>query len=198
MGESNVNLATLIGSRICHDLISPIGAISNGLELLDMTGGVEGPEMGLIADSVGNAGARIQFFRIAFGSAGNQALGCAEIRTILQNMAQDARVKPVWTVETDRPRSEVRLALLAYLCCETAMPIGGQVEIAYSEGQWAVSGRARTLSLDPSLWEALSNPHSDHDITPAQVQFALLPAAASEIGRRISVTSGDEQVVIRF
>ena len=68
MGECNVNLAALIGSRICHDLISPIGAINNGLELLDMNGGVQGAEMELISGSVGNAGARIRFFRIAFGS----------------------------------------------------------------------------------------------------------------------------------
>ena len=65
MGTSNVNLAALIGSRICHDLISPIGAINNGLELLGMTGSSEGPELQLITDSVGSATARIRFFRIA-------------------------------------------------------------------------------------------------------------------------------------
>ena len=47
MGQSNVSLSALIGSRICHDLISPIGAINNGLELLDMSGGAPGPEASL-------------------------------------------------------------------------------------------------------------------------------------------------------
>ena len=55
MGASDVNLAELIGSRICHDLISPIGAITNGLELLEMVGAVQGPEMELISGSVGSA-----------------------------------------------------------------------------------------------------------------------------------------------
>lgn len=63
MGQSNINLAALIGSRICHDLISPIGAINNGLELLGMSDTPEGPELELISESVGNASARIRFFR---------------------------------------------------------------------------------------------------------------------------------------
>ena len=63
MGQSNINLAALIGSRICHDLISPIGAINNGLELLGMSDAREGPELELISESVGNASARIRFFR---------------------------------------------------------------------------------------------------------------------------------------
>ena len=70
MSQTNVNLSALIGSRICHDLISPIGAINNGLELLGMSGNTPGPEMELIHDSVGNASARIRYFRVAFGAAG--------------------------------------------------------------------------------------------------------------------------------
>ena len=65
MQQTNASLATLIGSRICHDLISPIGAINNGLELLELTGGAQGPEMDLISNSVEHAEARIKFFRIA-------------------------------------------------------------------------------------------------------------------------------------
>ena len=61
------DLAALLGSRICHDLISPIGAIGNGVELLMMEGGTPSPELVLIAESVAAANARIRFFRLAFG-----------------------------------------------------------------------------------------------------------------------------------
>ena len=54
------DLTALLGSRICHDLISPIGAISNGVELLLMDNVAKGPEMTLIAESVANANARIR------------------------------------------------------------------------------------------------------------------------------------------
>lgn len=86
MRPSNLNLAALIGSRICHDLISPIGAINNGLELLGMTAPTEGPEFELISQSVGNASARIRFFRIAYGAASVQLVGRAEIVSILADV----------------------------------------------------------------------------------------------------------------
>ena len=78
MADSENDLAALIGSRICHDLISPIGAINNGLELVAMSGDVMSQEMELIAQSVENASARIRFFRVAFGSAGGQLIDRAE------------------------------------------------------------------------------------------------------------------------
>ena len=64
MPHDPTELAALIGSRICHDLVSPIGAIGNGVELLAMAGAA-GPEVRLIAESVAAANARIRFFRIA-------------------------------------------------------------------------------------------------------------------------------------
>jgi histidine phosphotransferase ChpT len=70
MAQNDLDLAALVSSRICHDLISPIGAINNGLELLNMSGASPvGPEMQLICDNVKSASARIRFFRIAFGAA---------------------------------------------------------------------------------------------------------------------------------
>ena len=66
------NLAALIGSRICHDLISPIGAVTNGLELMSMAGGT-GPELELVNESAANANARIRLFRLAFGQATTDA-----------------------------------------------------------------------------------------------------------------------------
>jgi histidine phosphotransferase ChpT len=76
MSLSPRDLTSLIGSRICHDLISPLGAIGNGVELLAMSGTAPGPEMDLISQSVENANARIRFFRVAFGAArGGQPRG---------------------------------------------------------------------------------------------------------------------------
>lgn len=198
MGESTVNLATLIGSRICHDLISPIGAINNGLELLEMTGAPSGPEMDLITDSVGSAGARIQFFRIAYGIAGAQMLGASEINAVLKEVNRGARVTAEWHCEDPCPRTAVRLAFLAFQCCETALPQGGQVRFDHSDGRWSVTATGPALSLDPSIWETLSNPSAGAEITPALVQFAMLPAAAAELGSRVEVTSDDTQITIRF
>jgi histidine phosphotransferase ChpT len=74
MYDTPENIASLISTRICHDLASPLGAIANGLELMGLSDLVNTPEMGLISDSVDAATARIDFFRMAFGAATESAL----------------------------------------------------------------------------------------------------------------------------
>ncbi|MGJ8616238.1 MAG: histidine phosphotransferase family protein [Sulfitobacter sp.] len=199
MGKDNMNLATLIGSRICHDLISPIGAINNGLELLGMADNAPaGPEMELIGTSVGNASARIRFFRIAFGAAGQQMVGRAEISSILRDLYQGGRLTIVWQPEEPQPRADVRLAFLAVLCLETAMPYGGRAVITEESGKWTLKGTADKLNIDPALWGLLAGQSTETSVQPAQVQFALLPCVAQDDAKRIHSSSDDTSITIQF
>jgi histidine phosphotransferase ChpT len=198
MGQSNVNLSALIGSRICHDLISPIGAINNGLELLGMSGGTPGPEMDLIHESVGNASARIRFFRVAFGAAGEQMMGRAEIVSILKDVGQGARLHVAWGPMDAQPRSSVRLVFLALLCVETAMPYGGRVEISQDDGRWLLHGHADKLNIDQKMWDILATKDAPNDLRPSQVQFALLPLIASDVNRRVATEITETEVRVRF
>lgn len=198
MGQSNTNLAALIGSRICHDLISPIGAINNGLELLGMSGGVAGPEMELIQESVGNASARIRFFRVAFGAAGEQMMGRAEVVSILKDLMEGARLHVAWGPMDAQPRASVRLAFLALQCMETAMPYGGRVEISQNDGAWLLHGRADKLNIADDIWAILATKEIPADLRPAQVQFALLPLVAADAGRRIVTEMNATEVKLRF
>ena len=198
MGESNVNLAALIGSRICHDLISPIGAITNGLELLDMAGGAQGPEMDLIADSVGNAGARIRFFRIAFGAAGEQQMGQAEITALLADVNKGYRIQAHWGPIEPVSRSDVRMAFLALQCCETALPFGGDIQITKQDDSWQITGTGTKVSAAAELWQGLVSPDGPAQVSPAQVQFALLPAVAAEMGRQIAYDQDEAKITIRY
>ncbi len=198
MGATDVNLAELIGSRICHDLISPIGAITNGLELLDMVGAVQGPEMELISGSVGSAGARIRFFRVAFGSASDQPLGKTEVAELLKDIERAGRVRVNWNLTEPVPRNQVKLAFLALMCCESAMPLGGEVEISVNGTGWQVTGTADKLNVDPDLWKNVTTGRFPKKITPAQVQFALLPETATAMGRRVSVETNSTRVALRF
>ncbi len=198
MSATDVNLAELIGSRICHDLISPIGAITNGLELLEMVGGTQGPEMELIAGSVGSAGARIRFFRVAFGSAGEQPLGRAEVAELLKDVEKAGRVRVNWNLTEAVPRNQVKLAFLALMCCESAMPFGGDVTILGDGRNWSVTGIGDKLNLDSDLWKNLPTGRFSNKVTPAHVQFALLPDAAVALGRRVAVDTTSTRIVIRF
>lgn len=197
MGDNKANLAALIGSRICHDLISPIGAIANGLELLDLTGSAEGPEIDLIADSAGNAGARIRFFRIAYGAAGDQMMGRAEICSVLDDVYRDTRISAHWGPLEPHPRAQVRLAFLALQCCETALPYGGQIHIRFENEHWKVTAKGETVCIDQDLWSVLQTEGVMTNMTPAVVQFALLPEVARDLGRTVSVTHNATEVELR-
>ncbi len=198
MSDTTVNLAELIGSRICHDLISPIGAITNGLELLEMVGSVQGPEMELISGSVGSAGARIRFFRVAFGSASDQPLGRTEVSELLRDVERAGRVRVNWHLTEPVPRGQVKLAFLALMCCESAMPFGGEVTIDHVGENWIITGSADKLNIDSDLWKNLPKGRFTSKVTPAQVQFALLPETAASMGRRVATETASTRVLIRF
>lgn len=187
------DLTALLGSRICHDLISPIGAIGNGVELMMMAGASSSPEMALIADSVANANARIKFFRVAFGAPGanEQRIGRADVTAILDGLSRGSRVSLSWQSPADLSRREVKLAFLAILCLETAMPHGGKVTVDRGDTRWTLRGEADRLRISPDLWEMLSNPAALPDLSPAQVHFALLRDEIARQHRRLTVELGD-------
>ncbi len=198
MTGMNTNLAALIGSRICHDLISPIGAINNGLELLNMSGGHTGPEMGLIGESVDNASARIRFFRIAFGAAGDQMVGPPEVHSILRDLYGEGRLQIDWDLDSSVQRKEVRLAFLAILCAESALAYGGKIGVSTNGERWRLQGRADRINMDDTLWALLSGVPLSFQLQPSQVQFALLPLIASDDARRVTCQSDATNLTIEF
>lgn len=192
-----VDLAALIGSRICHDLISPVGAIGNGLELLNMSGAA-GPELALIGESVDNANARIRFFRIAFGLASpDQLVGHPEITSILDDVYRAGRLKVRWDIAEDCARPDVRLAFLAIQCLETAMPYGGEIVVARRDDGWHATGVAAKMKLDEALWSGLES-GAVPKVAANCVHFPLLSDGLKRIGRALSVTRADGEIDIAF
>ncbi|WP_299147941.1 histidine phosphotransferase family protein [uncultured Tateyamaria sp.] len=197
MGQSNVNLAALIGSRICHDLISPIGAINNGLELLGMSDGRDGPEIDLISESVENASARIRYFRIAYGAASNTEMGRAEVVSILNDTSRGGRMTLAYGPLDGQPRWAIRMAFLAIQCLESSMPYGGRVEVNRDAHGWSVTGFSQKTNADPALWDLLKGAEVA-DLAPAHVQFALLSAVAGDAGRTVETEITPDLLRIRF
>lgn len=189
------DLAGLVGSRLCHDLISPIGAIGNGLELLELSGTAPSEEMQLIRASVEAASARISFFRVAFGAAkGAQSMTARDVRATLDAIYASSRLSVAWDTEEDQTRAEVRLAFLALACLESAMAWGGKIEVRRSRDAWVLHARADRFKLDEKLWDLLRRSHSDVDLAGSTVQFGLLAQAAQDLRRPISVTQTDAAV----
>lgn len=193
------DLAALIASRICHDLISPIGAIGNGVELLAMDAGTQRPEIALIAESVANANARIRFFRISFGAAStDQRIARAEVMSILTDLTRGGRISYAWTSAADLSRREVRLAFLLLQCLETALAYGGKVTVTREDTSWTILAEAPRLRVDPALWDALTIPESAPPIGAGQVHFALVPDELARQGRRLESTIGETTIRLTF
>ena len=193
MHQDQTSLAALIGSRICHDLINPIGAISNGLELVAMAApDPNGPEMSLIQQSCDNATARIRFFRIAFGSAGDQRpVPGSEARTTLLQHYLGTRISPEWAVDQDLPRNNVQLVYLSILCAETALTQGGSTVVAGDNHTITITANGPSIVMHDRLWNCL-NAHAkddDFEMKPAQVQFGLLAALTHDAGLPLQIES---------
>lgn len=194
-----IQLTELIGSRICHDLISPLGAISNGVELLSMSGNTIGPEMSLISESVENANARIRFFRVAFGEARpGQRISISEISGILRDISRGSRLVTDWQPRENLERLHVKLAFLLLQCFETAMPWGGRIAVSSVGDQWALYGQADQMKIDPDLWQILSQPNSATRLEPANVHFALAQLTANTIGSQMTIECSENSARVRF
>jgi histidine phosphotransferase ChpT len=169
------DMIALISSRICHDLISPLGAISNGLELLEMAGQTEGPEMALIGDSIASANSKIRFFRVAYGRAPTAStLAQGEILSILRDYFAHSRVHLVWHPLREAQRRDIKLVFLAIQCLETALPYGGEISVSMDGTSWVITASAEKLRLDPENWALLEGQDYEGELLAAQVQFAML------------------------
>ncbi|MDO5614499.1 MAG: histidine phosphotransferase family protein [Paracoccus sp. (in: a-proteobacteria)] len=187
-----VHLSAMVGSRLCHDLVSPLGAIGNGLELLQMSGEFSGigksPEVQLIAESVDAARARIQAFRMAFGAApADQRVSQPDLARVLDGMSKQGRVRITLEAEGDLPRIEGRMILLAIMCFETAMPWGGRVLAVRAGQRWRLMAEANRMKPDNALWSWLGGDAVGQTLpAPSEVQFPLLAECAREAQRPLT------------
>ena len=199
MASEAPNLTELLSSRICHDLVSPLGAIGNGIELLLMTGTESSPEIALISDSIAHANAKMRLFRIAFGLApADQYIDAKEARTLPEDIGRGGRISANWDLTDRVARPDAKLVLLAVLCLETALAGGGQITIQSTGGQCLVEATGEKLRHDPCLWDILTGAGTAENLPAAQVQFALFAAELGRRGRKITADIGGAQITLRF
>lgn len=129
-----LELAALLCSRVCHDVISPVGAIVNGLEVLEdeNDAGMRDFALDLIRKSSKQASARLQFARLAFGAAGSAgaSIDLGDAEQVARGMFQDEKVSLTW--EAPRillPKNKVKLILNLIVSATNAIPRGGSIAV---------------------------------------------------------------------
>jgi histidine phosphotransferase ChpT len=129
-----IDLAALLCSRVCHDIISPVGAIINGLEVMEEEKDAEmrGFALGLIKKSAEQASARLQFCRLAFGAAGSAGalIDTSDAETVARGLFGGDRTELKWNVPAVlMPKNKVKLVLNLCQIAAAAIPRGGVIEV---------------------------------------------------------------------
>ena len=161
-----LDLASLLCSRLCHDLMSPVGALNNGIELLSDETDPEMREkcLELLADSARATANKLKFFRLAFGAGGGfgEEIDTTEARTSLEGLFKaEGKIELGWVVEDEKlPKGAIRLLLNLALLAGDALVRGGHLDVGAErlDGRVELAVRAEgpRILLDPVLRETLA------------------------------------------
>ncbi len=200
-----LELAALLCSRVCHDVISPVGAITNGLEVLDDAADEEmqGFAMDLIKKSATRASASLLFARLAFGAAGSagteRSLG--ELHEVATGFVESDKVSLNWDTPDGGLAKDIGRLLLNFLMiAQHAIPRGGTVEVKVTEPLDAPTMTVRCVGqgarIPERAGELISGEVAGSEIDARSVQPYFTGLLARRVGAKITVTEEDDAVVI--
>jgi len=203
---NTVDFASLLCSRLCHDLMSPVGALNNGIELM---ADEQDPEMRercveLLADSARATANKLKFFRLAFGAGGGFAdvIDANEARIALEGIfGAERRIDLGWMVAPEKlSKGAMKLLLNLALIAGDALVRGGRLDVgAETTGaglEIAIRGEGPKVVLDAGLREMLTNGASSGDIEPRVAGAWLAQALAKESGGTIQLSEPGPEVLI--
>jgi histidine phosphotransferase ChpT len=199
-----LDLAALLCSRVCHDLISPVGAIVNGLEVLDDAKNADDREfaLDLIRKSARNASAKLQFCRLAFGAAGSSGaqIDTGDAEKMGRGFLEDEKTKITWNLpRTLQPKNRVKLLLNMLIIAQQTIPRGGTLTVdAVGEGEGAglrIRAAGLNARLPQNIADQLAGVHPGAiDAHAVQPYYTRLLAQAS--GLRASLALDGDAVVV--
>jgi len=204
----SLDLAALLCSRVCHDVISPVGAIVNGLEVLEDENDTSMRDfaLDLIRKSARQASARLQFARLAFGAAGSAgaSIDLGDAEQVARGMFQDDKIAFSWTAPRALfPKNKVKLLLNLIVIGTNAVPRGGSlhVEVTGDADRCEFVLKAKGLNARiPVHSEGLlaGSPESGTvDAHGIQAFYAGMVARAAEMSVAMSI-DGDEVTIRAF
>lgn len=206
MNISPTDFASLLCSRLCHDLLSPVGALNNGLELL---ADEHDPEMRqrcleLLAESAKASANKLKFFRLAFGAAGGfgETVDTREAHAAIEGLFGDnQRIQLGWMVEDAvLPKQAIKVLLNLALIAGDALIRGGKLDIGAEavDGQVEIVVRAdgARIVLDPELRIALTGGSDDVPVTPRAAAAYLVHALVEQGEGTLQVSPPDADVLL--
>lgn len=195
---SKLDFAALLCSRLCHDLVSPVGAINNGLELLsgekDET--MRDAVFELIEKSTAQTSNKLQFFRLAFGAAGGFSahLDTREAEKSLRAFLAGSKIDLSWDVSvSELSKGSVKLLLNLCLVASEALIRGGALTVSFDEEDHnrlsiSIEATGERIIMPEVIRDALEGRGDEDTLEPRSAPAHLASVVAAELGGSIAVT----------
>ncbi|MCU6453879.1 histidine phosphotransferase [Sphingomonas sp. A2-49] len=206
MSVSPVDFASLLCSRLCHDLLSPVGALNNGLELL---GDETDPEMRarvfqLLSESARASANKLKFFRLAFGAAGGfgERVDSREAKSAIDGLLVDnKRTTFNWWVEAETlPKTALKVMLNLAMIASEALVRGGTLDVGGEENggqlEIVVKIEGPRIILDPELRRTLTEGEGEGGVTPRAAAAYLVHTLAAQAGGAVQISEPAADVMI--
>lgn len=194
------DLAALLCSRVCHDVISPVGAINNGLELLD-EGAADADALDLIRTSALNASVRLKFARLAFGASGSvgASIDTGEAEKAAKDYAiAEKKTEVSWTgPRAIIAKNRVKLLLNLFLVAYGGIPRGGSMDINLenpeTDARFTIAIKGRMMRVPPKFLEILTGTMEEAvDAHSIQPYYTVL--LAEECGMELKYVTADDKI----
>jgi histidine phosphotransferase ChpT len=201
-----VDLASLLCSRLCHDLMSPVGALNNGIELLNDE---QDPEMRekcleLLGESAKATANKLKFFRLAFGAGGGlgEEIDTHEAQQVLDGVfGAEKRIELGWMVAAEKlPKDAVKLLLNLALLAGDALVRGGRLDVGAEnrdgEVEMVIRAEGARILLDPVLRETLVNGSSGPRVEARAAGAWLAHQLAADAGGTIQLSEPESEALL--
>jgi histidine phosphotransferase ChpT len=198
--------ASLLCSRLCHDLLSPVGALNNGIELL---ADEHDPEMrarclDLLGESARASANKLKFFRLAFGAAGGFAdeVDTREARVAIEGLfGGEGRIQLGWMVDDPTmSKSALKILLNLVLITGDALVRGGRLDVGAEKHNGGldivIRAEGTRIVLDPELKNVLIGQSSEDSIAPRAAAAWLVHCLVTEGGGQVQVMDNEEGMLL--
>ena len=200
-----MDLAALLCSRVCHDVISPVGAIVNGLEVLEDEddASMRDVAIDLIKKSARSASARLQFCRLAFGAAGSvgASIDTGDAESVARGLLTTEKTTLNWTATRQlMAKNKVKLLLNLCLLANTTIPRGGVLTVdAIGEGdavELFVTARGPNAKVAAGVVDLLDGRPESGKVDAHSIQPYFTGLVARECGLSVVVTLEPDTVIL--
>jgi histidine phosphotransferase ChpT len=200
----SVDLASLLCSRLCHDLMSPVGALNNGIELMadEQDPDMRDRCMDLLSESARATANKLKFFRLAFGAAGGfgDAVDTKEARTAIEGLLGGARkIELDWMAGDEKlSKGATKLLLNLGLIAVDALVRGGRLDIGVEKGdsvEIAIRAEGPRIALDDAIRETLLM-GGDSAVEARTAGAWLAHSLAAEAGGEIQLNRPSDEVLV--